>query len=178
MQKVSVTTTELEWTAHSLPFPLLTHIFRQWPSDCDSCPPFPWSVHRTPPRDMQDRFKEKRKKNHWHLLWFSGQIYTEQPEWHKLDNVFLCARLQRWQNVCYIILLYKILICREEAFEPKGYFQWLAKYCCISLRFFLIIVFNTTYTFCWQKVPQINFVHTHIKVHTRYPWHDQCLFWP
>lgn len=177
MQKVSVTTTELEWTAHSLPFPLRTHIFRQWSSDPDSCPPFPWPVHRIPRTDMQDGlFKKPFIDICFGLV--GKFIYTEQPEWQKLDNVFLCARLQRWQNVYYIILQYKILICTEEAFEPKNYFQWLAKYCCISLFFFLIIVFNTTYAFCWQKMPKINFVRKHIKVHTRSPWHDQRLFWP
>lgn len=37
--------------------------------------------------------------------------------------MFLCAGLQRQQNVYYITLLYKILILTEEALEPKGYFQ-------------------------------------------------------
>lgn len=43
--------------------------------------------------------------------------------------MLLCAGLQRRQNVYYIILLYKILIFTEEAFELKGYFQLLANQC-------------------------------------------------
>lgn len=98
----------------------------------NSYSPFPQSVHKAQCTDMKDGLF---LIIHWHLHWFSGQIYTEQSRWHQLNNVFLCAGLQRQQNVYYIILLYKILIFTEEAFELKGYFQWLANQCCISLVF-------------------------------------------
>lgn len=117
----------------ALPLTLLPRVLMQGLSDQgNSYPPFPWSVHKPPFTNMQHGLCFL-PIIHWYLHWFSGQIYTEQSKLHQLNTVFLCAGLQRQQNVYYITLLYKILIFTEKAFEPKGYFQWSTNQCCISL---------------------------------------------
>lgn len=75
------------------------------------------------------------------------------------------------------MLLYKILIFAEEAFEVKGYFQLLANQCCISLAFSPVYLRQTTNnTFCWQNMTKINFVCAHMQVYERFPWGYQLFF--